>query len=68
MLGPVHLAVVTLSRLWAGWSRVQVLAGAACFSLLQNVQTGSGGHTLFSWVATRGCSLQGKVASVWGCL
>jgi len=48
MLGPVHLAVVTLSRLWAGWSRVQVLAGAACFSLLQNVQTGSGGHTLFS--------------------
>jgi len=43
-----------------GW-----MLGATCFHLLQNVQTDSGGHTV-SRVATRGSSLQGKVATVWG--
>jgi len=33
-----------VTRLWAGWSMVQILAWSRDFSLLQNVQTGFGAH------------------------
>ena len=33
------------TRLWTGWSRVRIPAGARYFYLFQNVQTSSGSHT-----------------------
>ena len=36
--------VGTVTRLWAGWFMVQILAWSRDFSLLQNVQTGFGDH------------------------
>jgi hypothetical protein len=38
-----------VTRLWAGQSRVQFLAGAGDFSVLQNVQIGSGGFLFISY-------------------
>jgi hypothetical protein len=39
----VSIATIPL----AGWSEVQILVGTSYFSLLQNVQTGSGAHPAF---------------------
>jgi len=38
--------VCIFSRLWTGQARVQFLAGARYFSILQNVETGSRAHLI----------------------
>jgi hypothetical protein len=57
--------VSIVTRLWAGWSRVQVLAEANDLFVLQHVKTGSGAHVAPSSMGTR-CSFPGgKVVRVW---
>jgi len=35
----------TMTRLWIGWSEIQISVWARAFFLLQKFQTGSGAHT-----------------------
>ena len=60
ILGPSS-SVSIVTRLWTGWSRVRLLAGARCLSCLQNSHTDCGGNTVFYLGAggTRGLFPQG---------
>lgn len=43
--------VCKVTGLWAGWCRIQILAGVRDFSFIQNVQTIAGAlHLLLEWV------------------
>jgi hypothetical protein len=58
-------SLLSLPRLWAGWSRVQVPAGVWYFSLHHRVQTGSGVHPTSYPMGTRGSFPEDKAAGVW---
>lgn len=51
-----------LARLRTGWSGVPVLAEAKQFSLIQNIQTGSGAQLASSSLRTASSSSVGKAA------
>jgi hypothetical protein len=62
--GSIIVNIVT--RFWVGWSVPEIWAGARDFSLLQNIQTGSGAHPASYSMGMGGYFLRSEAGGTWG--